>query len=171
MNSSARITMACWFEMLRENRTMRLADFLPYVALTAASMFFVQAVVSRAWTDSVRHAFRAVMAVLFFCSIGMYWLATGEKPDETVYRFVICPFVQFERCRSDREASPVDRPPRTRVSTEPPAPPPTRVGVQPSSTRCVIDCLNTHGSSYIDPRSGYKEPSPAARCIAGCERP
>jgi flagellar biosynthesis GTPase FlhF len=34
----------------------------------------------------------------FFFLIGAYWLATGEKFDETAYRFVLCRLYSFERC-------------------------------------------------------------------------
>lgn len=85
---------------------MRLTEFLSYAALTVATLFFVQAVVSAGWSDRLKHAFRAMMALLLFGGIGIYWLATGEKPDETAYRYMICPFVDFERCKSDGSSFP-----------------------------------------------------------------
>jgi hypothetical protein len=87
---------------------MRATDFLPYVALTAAAVFFVQAIVSSSWPERIKRGFRASMAALFFFAIGIYWLATGEKPDETLYRFALCPFVQLDGCKPKKE---VDRPP------------------------------------------------------------
>lgn len=78
---------------------MRPLEFLPYVAFTAAGLFFVQAVVNPNWNERTKRMFRAITGAFFFACIGIYWLRTGEKPDETVYRLTICPFMPLEGCR------------------------------------------------------------------------
>jgi hypothetical protein len=85
---------------------MRPFDFLPYVAVTVAGLFIVQAAVSHTWKEGVKRGFQAVMAVLFFVCIGSYWLATGEKPDETAYRLIICPFLALDRCSNEKSPTP-----------------------------------------------------------------
>lgn len=53
------------------------------------------------WSVRVKHAFRIVVGAVLFIAIGVYWLSTGEKFDETAYRWVICRFHAFDRCHGD----------------------------------------------------------------------
>jgi hypothetical protein len=85
---------------------MRLGEFLPWIIATIATLLFVTAVVPQHWSARTKHTFRITVAAGFFFSIGAYWLTTGEKFDETVYRFVLCRVHSFERCSSiSREVS------------------------------------------------------------------
>ena len=89
---------------------MRPFEWLPYVALTVAGLFFVQALVASDWSERFKRMFRATMALIFFGCIGVYWLATGEKPDETAYRYIICPWISLEGCLSVKSPSPSPQP-------------------------------------------------------------
>ncbi|MFH1346501.1 MAG: hypothetical protein ABIL01_35710 [Pseudomonadota bacterium] len=79
---------------------MRLSEYLPWLAATFVSLIFVSAILPAKWPEKAKVAFRLFVALLFFFGIGFYWLATGEKFDETVYRIVLCRFHSFERCSS-----------------------------------------------------------------------
>jgi flagellar biosynthesis GTPase FlhF len=58
------------------------------------------------WPEHRKKVFKIAIAIGFFIVIGVYWLITGEKFDETAYRLVLCKVYQFERCLSvEREAS------------------------------------------------------------------
>ncbi len=86
---------------------MRLGEFLPWIIATIASVLFVTAVVPERWPARTKYMFRIAVAVGFFFLIGTYWLTTGEKFDETLYRFVLCRFHAFERCSTiSREVNP-----------------------------------------------------------------
>lgn len=79
---------------------MRVSEYLPWIVATFVSLIFVSAVLPTGWPEKTKRAFRLFVALLFFFVIGLYWLATGEKFDETVYRIVLCNFHSFERCSS-----------------------------------------------------------------------
>jgi hypothetical protein len=79
---------------------LRVTEYLPYVILTAVSVLFVRAVTAERWSPAKKAVFTTVMAVLLFLGIGIYWLRTGEKPDETAIRLLLCPFFEdSDRCK------------------------------------------------------------------------
>lgn len=78
---------------------MRLTEFFLYAILTVASLVFVRAVTAERWTTTKRVTFTVGMAIILFVAVGVYWLRTGEKPDETAIRILLCPFVpESDRC-------------------------------------------------------------------------
>jgi hypothetical protein len=77
---------------------VRVFEYIPWLLVTFGSLFVATAVMPRSWPESVRQVFRIIVAVTFFFLIGAYWLATGEKFDETAYRLVLCKMHSFERC-------------------------------------------------------------------------
>ena len=79
---------------------MRLGEYLPWVIATIVSLLFVTPVVPKHWPKHTKALFRIAVAAGFFFLIGAYWLATGEKFDETAYRVVLCRIYPFERCSS-----------------------------------------------------------------------
>lgn len=78
---------------------MRFSEYFPWLAATFASLIFVSAILPAKWPEKTKIVFRLFVALLFFFMIGIYWLTTGEKFDETVYRIVFCKFHSFERCK------------------------------------------------------------------------
>jgi|GEM_PF-5262542 len=79
---------------------MRLGEYLPWIIATAATLLFVTVVLPDRWSTRRKNAFKFVIAGIFFLFIGAYWLTTGEKLDETAYRFVLCKIYNFEKCVS-----------------------------------------------------------------------
>jgi len=79
---------------------MRLGEYLLWGIATITTLLFVTAVVPKRWSDRTKVVFRIAVAAAFFFLIGIYWLATGEKFDETAYRIVLCRIYYFERCSS-----------------------------------------------------------------------
>jgi hypothetical protein len=77
---------------------MRIGEYLPWLIATISTLFFVTAVAPKHWSERSKTVLRIAIAAIFFVLIGAYWLSTGEKFDETAYRFVLCRLYQFERC-------------------------------------------------------------------------
>ena len=77
---------------------MRISEYLPWIIASFLSLLFVTAVTPNKWSERTKNTFRVIVAVCFFFLIGAYWLATGEKFDETAYRLVLCKIHSFERC-------------------------------------------------------------------------
>lgn len=78
---------------------MRISEYLIWFGATVVGLIFVTAPVSSRWPFRTRVAFRMMVAAGLFVAIGVYWLTTGEKPDETAYRIVLCRVVPHsERC-------------------------------------------------------------------------
>jgi hypothetical protein len=74
------------------------SEYLVWTGLTFAALFFVSVVLPEKWPHKVKAIFRVVISIGFFFVIGAYWLTTGEKFDETAFRWVLCRIHQFERC-------------------------------------------------------------------------
>lgn len=87
---------------------MRLGEYLPWIIATASTPLFVSAVMPRDWPEHSKKAFRLAVAIGFFFLIGAYWLTTGEKFDETAYRWVLCKLHNFERCAAIAATPPAD---------------------------------------------------------------
>jgi hypothetical protein len=81
---------------------MRISDYLLWLLATFGSLFFVSTILPDKWSKRVKPAYRAVVAVGVFLLIGTYWLTTGEKFDESLYRFLLCRVHNFERCSIDK---------------------------------------------------------------------
>ena len=77
---------------------MRISEYFLWLLVTFGSLFIVSAVLPEKWSAKAKTVFRITVTVSFFFLVGVYWLATGERPDETAYRFVLCKIYQFERC-------------------------------------------------------------------------
>jgi hypothetical protein len=80
---------------------MRISEYLIWFAAAVVGLIFVTAPVPSRWPFKIRIAFRMTVAAGLFVAVGIYWLTTGEKLDETAYRIVLCRIVpQSERCLS-----------------------------------------------------------------------
>jgi hypothetical protein len=77
---------------------MRFGEFLPWIIVTFSTLIFIKVVSPRNWPERTRRAFHFVLTAGFFLMIGAYWLSTGEKFDETAYRWVLCRIYPFARC-------------------------------------------------------------------------
>ena len=77
---------------------VRIGEYLPWIIATVATLLFVNAVLPGRWSDRKKITFKVLVGISFFLGIGVYWLATGEKFDETAYRILLCKIYQFERC-------------------------------------------------------------------------
>jgi hypothetical protein len=80
---------------------MRFSDYAVWFLGTFLTLFFVTARLPQNLPEKIRAVFSLIVAVIFFFLIGVYWLATGEKFDETAYRVILCPIYTFERCITD----------------------------------------------------------------------
>lgn len=80
---------------------MRISDFLLSLIATFGSLFVVSAIFPVRWPDRAKTVFRVIVGVGFFFLVGGYWLTTGEKFDETLYRVVLCRLHLFDRCISN----------------------------------------------------------------------
>lgn len=89
--------MTCERIGIREGQ-MRLGEYLPWIIATATTLLFVTAVLPEGWSERRKKAFKIAIGVTFFLLVGVYWLVTGEKFDETAYRLVLCRIYEFERC-------------------------------------------------------------------------
>src|SRR2546423_13731074 len=87
--------------------SMRVSEYLPWLIATFASLLFVSVLTPTYWREPTKHIFRVLVALCFFFLIGVYWLMTGEKFDETTYRLVLCRFHAFERCASPPSVAPM----------------------------------------------------------------
>jgi hypothetical protein len=66
--------------------------------ITASTIIFIQARVGSAWSVRKRTFFSVLVTSFFFFSVGIYWLTFDEKPDETLFRVVLCPIIHSKKC-------------------------------------------------------------------------
>jgi len=99
---------------------MRISEYMWALLMALGGLLFVRAVLPSSFPKRVRTIFSIVVAVLFFPAMGAYWLTTGEKPDEFVYRMVLCPIYDFPRCTSHADPA-AEQVGRRQVEGGPPA--------------------------------------------------
>ncbi len=79
---------------------MRIWEFVPYILATSAAILFVNAIAGDHWPKFKRAVYKVVAGLLLSSVIGFYWLTTGDKPDETLFKLAMCPFVPAaEKCK------------------------------------------------------------------------
>src|SRR4051794_21638140 len=84
---------------------MRFPDLIFWFA----TLFFVTAHLPKNCPAQVRGIFRFFVATFFFFLIGVYWLTTGEKFDESAYRLILCRVYPFPRCTLANEVQRIER--------------------------------------------------------------
>lgn len=78
---------------------MRLTDFIVYFGAALLGLVVASVAVKDEWPKYIKLTFRTSVAILLFLLVGIYWLFTGEKIDETIYRSVLCRIYPIgERC-------------------------------------------------------------------------
>lgn len=93
---------------------------VPYILATAVAIVVVNAIAPDRWPRAKRIVYTVVVGLIFSLAIGWYWLTTGDKPDETLFKIAMCPFFPTaEKCKQPgNETAAADLRQRTDVATE-----------------------------------------------------
>ena len=90
---------------------MRVFDILPYIVATVGAIIFVNAIASESWSKSRVAAYKVVAGLFLTAALGLFWLSTGEKPDELMFKYVLCPVMpSAAKCKEAQAAVDVNRP-------------------------------------------------------------
>lgn len=133
---------------------MRLAEFFPYFLATLTSVVLVNAFASKRWSRAKRFAFQVLMVTTATAGVGIFWLWSGQKPDEAIYINLLCPlFPMSEHCSTAKSPTKSDKRPDLLVSKNPHPKYATCKGANREACESAANCLWVWASDRGDGKS------------------